>query len=117
LGVPAQFILGNGDREVLAQMAGTETEWFRAAQEPWRGPVRWTAQQLLPEHKQLLASWPPTCRLLIPDLGQVLFCHATPRSDTEIFTRVTSEQRLLPFSKDSRYLWSSVGIPTCNLIE
>jgi diadenosine tetraphosphatase ApaH/serine/threonine PP2A family protein phosphatase len=26
----------------------------------------------------------------------VLFCHATPRSDTEIFTRLTPEDRLLP---------------------
>ena len=26
----------------------------------------------------------------------MLFCHATPRSDTEVFTRLTSEDRLLP---------------------
>jgi predicted phosphodiesterase len=26
----------------------------------------------------------------------VLFCHATPRNDTEIFTRLTPEDRLLP---------------------
>ena len=26
----------------------------------------------------------------------MLFCHATPRSDTEIFTRLTPEDRLLP---------------------
>jgi predicted phosphodiesterase len=26
----------------------------------------------------------------------VLFCHATPRDDNEIFTRLTSEERLLP---------------------
>src|SRR5579864_3047169 len=25
-----------------------------------------------------------------------MFCHGTPRSDTEIFTRLTSEKRLLP---------------------
>ena len=30
----------------------------------------------------------------IPELGHTLFCHATPRSDTEIFTRVTAEERL-----------------------
>ena len=27
-------------------------------------------------------------------LGEVLFCHATPRSDVEIFTRLTAEERL-----------------------
>ena len=26
----------------------------------------------------------------------MVFCHGTPRSDTEIFTRLTSEERLLP---------------------
>jgi hypothetical protein len=32
------------------------------------------------------------------ELGQrqVLFCHATPRSDTELFTRLTPEERLVP---------------------
>src|SRR5206468_7273641 len=28
--------------------------------------------------------------------GQTLFCHATPRSDTELFSRLTPEDRLLP---------------------
>ena len=29
-------------------------------------------------------------------LGAVLFCHATPRSDTELFTRLTPDHRLMP---------------------
>jgi diadenosine tetraphosphatase ApaH/serine/threonine PP2A family protein phosphatase len=32
----------------------------------------------------------------VPGLGDVLFCHATPRNDTEIFTRLTPDDRLLP---------------------
>ena len=96
LDVPVQFIHGNGDREVLAQMAGTETDWYRTAPEQWREPVRWAAGQLHPEHERLLASWPATLRVEISGLGQVLFCHATPRNDTEVFTRLTSEERLLP---------------------
>lgn len=96
LDIPAQFIHGNGDREVLAQMSGVETDWYRTAPGQWREPVRWTAQQLHSEHQRLLASWPPTSRFDIPGLGDVLFCHATPRNDTEIFTRVTPEDRLLP---------------------
>jgi predicted phosphodiesterase len=44
LDVPVRFVHGNGDREVLAQMAGTETNGYRTAQELWRKPVRWTAQ-------------------------------------------------------------------------
>jgi predicted phosphodiesterase len=96
LDIPVQFIEGNGDREVLAQMAGTETDWYRTAPEQWREPVRWTAQQLHFEHERLLAGWPKTLRVEIQGLDEVLFCHATPRSDTEVFTRLTSEDRLLP---------------------
>jgi predicted phosphodiesterase len=96
VGIPVQFILGNGDREVLAQIRGTETGWYRAAPEQWRAPVRWNAEQLRAEDERLLASWPATARLQIQGLGEVMFCHGTPRSDTEIFTRLTSEERLLP---------------------
>jgi predicted phosphodiesterase len=45
LDIPAQFIHGNVDREVPAQMSGFETDWYRTALEQWREPVRWTAQQ------------------------------------------------------------------------
>ena len=96
LEVPTQFIHGNGDREVLAQMRRVETEWFRSAREAWRAPVRWTAEQLQDPHRDLLASWPATLRVEIQGLGEVLFCHATPRNDTDVFTRLTSEERLAP---------------------
>jgi putative phosphoesterase len=93
LDIPVQFILGNGDRVVLAQMRGAESS---EVPEQFREVVRWVAQQLDPEHERLLAGWPKTCRVEIRGLGEVLFCHATPRNDTEIFTRLTSEDRLLP---------------------
>jgi predicted phosphodiesterase len=93
LDLPVQFIQGNGDREVLAQRAGIETG---AVPEPFREVMRWSAQQLQPEDAQRIAGWPPTLRVEVPGLGEVLFCHATPQSDTEIFTRLTPEDRLLP---------------------
>lgn len=93
LDIPVQFIQGNGDRVVLAQMAGVESNEVPG---PFREVVRWNARQLQPEHERLLASWPKTLRLQIPGLGDVLFCHATPRNDTDIFTRLTPEARLLP---------------------
>jgi putative phosphoesterase len=93
LEIPARFIQGNGDREVLAQRAGIESA---AIPEPFREVMRWVAGQLTPEDERLLASWPQTLCIEIPGLGEVLFCHATPRSDTEIFTRLTPEDRLLP---------------------
>ncbi len=93
---PVKFILGNGDREVLARMTGTETDWYRSAPEHWREPVRWSADQLQPEHQRELAIWPATCRLTVQGIGEVLFCHATPRNDTELFTRRTPLDRLAP---------------------
>jgi predicted phosphodiesterase len=91
--VPVQFIQGNGEVDVLAEMAGMQVS---RVPEQFRERIRWSARQLRPEHRQLLANWPPTCRVEIPSLGEVLFCHATPRSDSEIFTRLTPEDRLLP---------------------
>jgi putative phosphoesterase len=93
LDIPVQFIHGNGDREVLARMRGVETG---AVPEQFREVMRWNAQQLHPEYEQVLASWPATLRIEIHGLGEVLFCHATPRNDTEIFTRLTPDDRLLP---------------------
>ena len=93
LDIPVQFIQGNGDREVLAVMRGTETG---SVPEQFREAMRWNAQQLHPEDQQLLASWPKTLHVKIRGVGEVLFCHATPRSDTEVFTRLTPEDRLLP---------------------
>jgi putative phosphoesterase len=93
LDVPVQFIQGNGDRVVLAQMAGMETP---EVPPQFREGIRWNAQQLDSEHERLLAGWPKTLLFHIHGLGDVLFCHATPRNDSEIFTRLTSADRLLP---------------------
>lgn len=46
--------------------------------------------------RQHIAAWPPTLRLDLPHLGPVLFCHATPHSDTDLFTRRTPTERLRP---------------------
>jgi putative phosphoesterase len=93
LDIPIRFIHGNGDRAVLELKAGKETT---ALPEPVRELARWVAGQLDPGQERVMASWPPTLRLEIPGLDEVLFCHATPRNDTEIFTRRTPEEVLLP---------------------
>lgn len=90
--LPLQFIQGNGDREVLAAMRGQPT----AAPEPLQAVIHWNAGQLHDEYVHVLESWPSTLRLETAALGEILFCHATPRSDTEIFTRQTAEAVLRP---------------------
>ena len=90
---PTHFLLGNGEREVLALRAGAE-----AASVPlrFRAMMQWTADQLDDGVARLLAAWPASCRLRLDSLGDVLFCHATPRSDTEIFTERTPGDVLRP---------------------
>lgn len=101
LDIPVRFIHGNGDRAVLELRAGQETT---ALPPQARDLARWVAEQLDPEQADMLANWPSTLRLEIPGLGEVLFCHATPRNDTEIFTRNTPEDVLRP-------VFEGVGVP------
>jgi predicted phosphodiesterase len=104
LDLPVQFIHGNGELAMLAQMAaadeGSVTYWGTTSggslAEQYRPAYRWTVQQLYPDYEPILASWPKTLRLDIDGIGPTLFCHGTPRSETELFTRLTSEDKLRP---------------------
>ena len=102
--IPVQFIHGNGELAVLAQIGvanpdaasywGTTTG--EPLPEPHRSILRWTAEQIHPQYDDVLRSWPKTRHAMVHGLGEVLFCHATPRSETEIFTRLTPEHLLAP---------------------
>jgi putative phosphoesterase len=94
LDIPVQFIYGNGEIAVLEQLAGKEPA---TVPEQHRPVIRWTAQQLRPTaYERVMTRWPKTLTLQIPEMGEVLFCHATPRNENEIFTRLTPEERLMP---------------------
>ena len=92
LRLPVQFIYGNGEVAVLDQMAGRTPA---RVPEPYRPAIHWAAEQVR-EYEPVLAGWPLTLRLRIDGLGEVLFCHATPRNEDECFTRLTPDDRLLP---------------------
>ena len=91
--IPMAFIHGNGDRAVPDALAGVEPT---SVPEQARPLVHWVAEQLEAEDQELIASWPLTITMEIEDLGRVMFCHATPQSDTPIFTRRTPDEKLLP---------------------
>lgn len=99
--IPAQFILGNGEVAVLEQMAGRTPA---AVPEPYLPIIRWNAGQIPTEYERTIAAWPKILTIEIPGLGNALFCHATPRNENEIFTRLTPEERLLP-------VFAGVGAP------
>lgn len=104
LDLPVHFIHGNGELAMLAQLAalttGTVTYWGttsgRPLSEDLQAGYRWTAQQIQLEYDSIIASWPRTLQLEIEGVGSVLFCHSTPRSETEVFTRQTPEDHLVP---------------------
>ena len=95
LDIPTTFISGNGEAAVLAEQEGRDP----GVPPQFRALVTWVAAQITDEHVRRIASWPKTARV-----GDVLFCHATPRSDNEIFLRTTDEARLVP-------IFESAGAP------
>ncbi len=93
LDIRCHYIRGNGDREVVLRRQGVESDGVAPA---FRGMVQWVADQLDDDHEAWLSSWPLTHTMDISGLGQVLFCHATPRNDTDTFTRGTPDDVLAP---------------------
>ena len=84
LGAPVHWIRGNGEREVAAAIEGpAPTEGDLAAITAVA-----TADELGADRSRPLGDLPLTL-----ELGGVLFCHATPRRDDEILTRLTPEDR------------------------
>src|SRR5581483_5020767 len=55
----------------------------------------WTAEEMA-HCRDVFAAWPKLIRSTVPELGEIFFCHGTPRDENEIFTRLTPEDRLLP---------------------
>jgi putative phosphoesterase len=73
-----RFIRGNADREVYDEKPGLAPhEAFEYARS------RLSAEQL-----EFLRGLPLTV-----SIGRVLFCHATPRNDEEIFTKISPDER------------------------
>jgi hypothetical protein len=89
--LPIHFIQGNCETAVLAQM---NNQRIGLLPESVSEDICWTANQLLPVHQKLLTEQPKTITLTIAGLNEVLFCHATPRSENENFTRFTPENKL-----------------------
>ncbi len=77
LGERALWIRGNADRELV--------EYRRGLTDTIPDPIApWAADQLRDDQVELLGSLPSSARLPVAGLGEVLFCHATPRDDEEM---------------------------------
>lgn len=91
-GIPVDYVYGNGETAVLDELAGRTPR----LPETYRLHLRWNAAQLDFGGRDFIARWPMTLRVTVPPIGDVLFCHATPRNENDIFTTRTPEDRLIP---------------------
>ena len=71
---PTLYVRGNGDR----------------------APDAFEAERLSPEQRATMAAWPLSVSVAIDGLGDVCFCHATPRSDEELVTAITPADAVAP---------------------
>jgi predicted phosphodiesterase len=92
LDIPTTFITGNGEVAIAAEREGRDS----GVPSAYREMMQWVARSLTPHQARAIASWGKTARLAVGSLGDVLFCHATPRNENEIFTARTAEARLVP---------------------
>jgi putative phosphoesterase len=94
LGERICFVRGNADREVVAAYdAGLYADPIDVA-DPAERVAAYAASKIDHEHRDLLASFPERLVVEVTGVGQVLFCHGSPRSDEEIVTAATPEGRL-----------------------
>ncbi len=85
------YIRGNGDREVVMSFDKQEIPYLS---EKGLEKQRWVAEQLTLPQRNFLAQLPEQFTLHMKGLGDILFCHATPNDDNEIFTPISSKERI-----------------------
>ncbi len=83
IGRPTRWVRGNGEREV-ADAIGVDS----TADDPSLHTAAITASDLGPERARALGALP-----LSVELDGILFCHASPRRDDEMLTRLSTAQR------------------------
>jgi predicted phosphodiesterase len=79
LGDRVRVLSGNADRIVLEQELDE---------------ARWVYDRLGAARAAAVGEWSPTFPIAVSHLGEVCCCHATPRSDEEIITRLTPDEDL-----------------------
>lgn len=90
---PPICIRGNGDREVLGEIEGHQSR----LRPRFRDLSRWIGSQLTASQIAWIKEWHQTYTISDAEHRRtVLYCHATPANDIDIFTRLTDETELLP---------------------
>jgi putative phosphoesterase len=89
LGDRIRWVMGNADRMVIEayDRGGRPAD----PEDPIDRLDAWVARQLTGAQRDRLASFEPVVRA-----GGTLFCHGSPRSDEEIITALSPDERLAP---------------------
>ena len=82
-----RFVRGNGDRALVDAHDGATG----IVDTPDDALM---VEQLRPDHREFLATFEEAVVIDVGGLGSIRFCHGSPRSDEEIITALTSEERL-----------------------
>ena len=83
LGDLVSFVRGNADREVISAYDTGPSEIEARTVDAALRMSGWAAARLERRHRDLLASFSERVVVDIEGIGEVLFCHATPRSDED----------------------------------
>ncbi len=84
-----RFVSGNADRGLIEEFDGKPPSEMPG---PFEG---WCARQITREQRDFVASFEDTVLIdEVDGLGRVLFCHATPRNDTDVMTVETPLERM-----------------------
>ncbi len=92
--VGGRCVMGNADRQMV--------EDFDAARRPddsddeMMQTMLWAVSRIDRADRDFLAAFEPTVSVDVDGLGPTLFCHGSPRSDMEMITRATPQERLAP---------------------
>jgi predicted phosphodiesterase len=86
LGDRVRWIRGNADRALTLGEDGFAPPEL----------LDWIRGRLTEEQIAFLHGLPPTLTLDVDGLGRVLFCHAVPGNDMDVFTEATPEERVAP---------------------
>jgi predicted phosphodiesterase len=89
---PVHWLRGNADRAVVMGFDGTIPPELQ--DHPLYKGDAWAATLLSRQERDFLDAFPALAALTIEGLGDVLFCHATARSDEERVTVFTPPERL-----------------------
>ena len=96
LALPVRWVRGNADREVVDSFDRGDTDpSVHPAADPAARADAASAARITRAHRDLMSAFED-----VVALDGALYCHGSPRSDEEIITAVTSEERLAPMLDD-----------------